>query len=206
MHTEIATTVVLPGWVARCRRRWLSVALLVTGVIVPLAPLVYAVATSRNWVALTLDTSFLDLVIVAGLAAIVARLVALAEVWVAAGRRASFDRAETLVGAAAVLALVVGAVVVVEVSRARAAIAPTFTPIDDSALFEADGTEVVDVRAPQNGDPEPVSASSTSTSTTLAPASGGVGPEVPDVWTCPRAPARCRRDRPGPTRGSVPPN
>lgn len=138
MHREYAAAALVPGWTARDRRRPLAVALFAFGVVAPLLPLLYVVTTSRNRVALTLDTSFLGMVVLSGVAAIVARIAALVEVWWASGRRSSFDGAETLVLSVAITALIAGSVVVVEVGRARAAIGPTFTSVAQPALFDAE--------------------------------------------------------------------
>lgn len=112
--------------------------LFAAGVLLPVVLVLHVLVTDRNRVALTLDTGFLGAVIVAGCLAIGARVAALTEVWVATGRQTSLNRMEWMTAIAAVVALLAGAIVVVEVGRARAAIGPTFTPVADGPLFDAD--------------------------------------------------------------------
>lgn len=190
MHTEIAATLVAPGWSARTRRRRAASVLLAGGVIVPLALAVYVVAGGRSWAALTLDRRFLAVVMGVGCVAIVARIVALVEVWVAAGRTRSFDRAETAAAVVAVVALVAGAVAVVEVGRARAALAPTFTETAGGPLFDSDRTA-----------PAPPSSATTPPTTVRAPSTtdveleprGAVGDTVVVTTTTTTLPAKPTR-------------
>ena len=142
MHKEIAATLVAPGWVARARRRSTAIVLLVGGVAVPLLMVLYVLVGGRDRVALTLDQRFLGLVVVVGCLAIVTRLAALVEVWIAAGRPMPLDRAEAATAIVAVVALTAGAAAVVEVGRARAALAPTFTENSGGPLFDPDLLEL----------------------------------------------------------------
>lgn len=194
MHKEIAATVVAPGWVTRRRRRPLAVAVFAAGVIAPLATVLYVLLGGRSWVALTLDQGFLRLVVVVGCLAIAARVAGLVEVWVAAGRRARLDRVEAAAAAVAAVALVAGTVAVVEVGRARAAIAPTFTEAVDGPLYDTERPvdDVVDAVSTTAA----VAANSDPTTTTqpdLEPR-GSVGDVVVVVTTTtstlPPAPAR----------------
>lgn len=181
MHKEIAAALVAPGWSARRRRRTLAITLFLIGVVLPLLPLLYVLVTDRNSVAVSLDATFLAVVIVAGVLAISARIAALAEVWVAAGRRTSLSRVEWLTAMAATLVLVAGSVVVVEVGRARASIAPTFTPVSEGVLFDSAEpsaqAELVDL-GPSGAAGENAVPPST---TVLAGKVGDGGPEVPAV-------------------------
>lgn len=134
---ELATALVLPGWAQRRARPPLAIALLVVGVAFPLVVAVWAVVSGRNWVALSLDRTFLAWVLVAFVAALAARLVALA-MWFAAGSR---SRERTVAGAVAALVAVVPlSVGIVDVAQARSDIAPVFTPTaDGGAVFDPDG-------------------------------------------------------------------
>ncbi len=131
--------VVVPGWSARSRRRPVAIGLFALGVVVPLLPLIYLVSSNRSWVALTLDTRFLGAVVWCGVGAIAARIGAIAEVWVASGLPRAFDRAQVAAVALAAVGLLAGSIAVIEVGRARAAIGPTFTPVAEPALFDAEG-------------------------------------------------------------------
>ncbi|TDT17328.1 LytR family transcriptional attenuator [Ilumatobacter fluminis] len=134
---ELATALVLPGWSQRRARLPLAIALLVVGVAFPLVVAVWAVVSGRNWVALSLDRTFLAWVLAAFVAALAARLVALA-MWFAAGSR---SRERTVAGAlAALVAVVPLSVGIVDVAQARSDIAPVFTPTaDGGAVFDPDG-------------------------------------------------------------------
>lgn len=161
MHSEIASAVVVPGWNARGRRRALGLVLLASGVVAPLLLVAYVVLTGRSRVALSLDSGFLAVVVGVGALAMVSRLVALGEVWFTAGRPTRLARSEWAVASLAVVAMLVGSVAVVEVQRARASIAPAFTPADE-ALYDrvepatdASGADVVDVAPPTSPGPPP---------------------------------------------------
>ncbi|HSH11506.1 MAG TPA: hypothetical protein VLA10_06945, partial [Ilumatobacter sp.] len=81
---QIALAVLIPGWNTRRRIPQLALALFVAGVVVPLGVAASAVLSGRPWIALSLDAGFLAWVIVVGVIALVARLVAAAEVWLGA--------------------------------------------------------------------------------------------------------------------------
>ena len=189
MHKEIAATVVAPGWVARRRRRPIAVATLVGGLLAPLLMVVSTLLSGRSWVALSLDQGFLGLVVGVGVVAIVCRLVALFEVWLAADRRVRLDRVETATAVVAVVALAAATVGVVEVGRARAAIAPTFTDASDGPLYDTDGT----VAAPDTTSTTLPSATTPSTTRPELEPRGGVGDIVvvtTTTSTLPSKPAR----------------
>jgi LCP family protein required for cell wall assembly len=135
----IARTVLVPGWDARDRRPRLAIALLAGGVAFPVGLAAVALLSPRNWVALTLDSSFLLWVMVALFTALVSRLIAAAEWWQL--RRAESPDRFDVWALAVVLAVsapfLFGAVAV---ARARADIAPVFTPAPDGPLFDAAGT------------------------------------------------------------------
>ena len=133
---ELATALVLPGWSLRRTRLPVAVALLVVGVVFPLAVAVWAVVSGRNWVALSLDRTYLAWVLAAFVAALVTRLVALA-MWFSAGSR---SRERTIGGAVAALVAVVPlSIGIVDVAQARDDIAPVFTPTaDGAAVFDPD--------------------------------------------------------------------
>lgn len=133
---ELATALVLPGWLQRRTRPSAAIALLGLGVAFPLVVMVWAVVSGRNWVALSLDRTYLAWVLVAFVAALVTRVVALG-MWFAAGSR---SRERTVGGAiAALVAVVPLSIGIVDVAQARADIAPVFTPTaDDAAVFDPD--------------------------------------------------------------------
>lgn len=135
MQSEIAMALLVPGWNARGRHRAPAYLLLLAGVLAPVVLVAYVAFTDRSRVALSLDAGFLAVVVGVGVLAMVARLVALAEVWYSAGRPTRLASSEWLVASFAVVAMLVGSVAVVEVQRARASIAPAFTPADE-ALYD----------------------------------------------------------------------
>ena len=110
MYTSIASALAAPGWSMLSRRRWHGLALLGVGIVAPVALALYAVGSNRNWVALTLDATFLSWVIVLGALALIARIAALADVWFAAGRPIRFGRLDSLVGIVAIAAVAAGGV------------------------------------------------------------------------------------------------
>jgi len=134
---DAVSAAVAPGWSVWRRSRPLAVGLFLLGWGIPLGVVGFAVGQRRTWVALTLDSSFLALVVVAGAAAAAARLVALGEVWWAHGRPALFGR-RTSAGLAVVTVVVTGLTYgTVAVERARAALAPVFAGQLDVPLFDA---------------------------------------------------------------------
>jgi LCP family protein required for cell wall assembly len=206
--TEVVSAAVAPGWNARRRSTELAGGLLALGCGAPLLVAGWAVWSGRSWVALTLDSSFLALVVVAGAAAVAARLIAIAEVWWAHGRPTDLSLrtgGALVIGLATCLLLGAG---VVEVGRARAALGPAFASSLDEPLFDAapppatavthpdvaepvagstaPPTTAVDV--PLSGSRSDTSASRTTT-TLAAPAvparpSSGIDPALhPDVTT-----------------------
>jgi LCP family protein required for cell wall assembly len=199
VHIEIAKALVVPGWTARGRRRALAATLLVAGVVAPLLMVFYVVFTNRSWVALSLDSSFLANVMLVGAAAVLARLVAVVEVWVADGRRTVFDRVEVVAVFAAATALIAGSFAVIEVGRARASIAPAFSPTDGEVLFDASApvatttsTTTATTGPPSTTEPDhddrPASTTTTTTTTTVSPYparpdSGVDGAALADVVT-----------------------
>ncbi len=154
MWPDIAVALLVPGWHARDRRRWLAVVLFVAGVVVPIVPALVALASGRSWLALSLDGDFLAWVTVAMASATASRLVAAAELWVARARGGdpSRDRVAWLLVGVVCLPLLVGAV---QVGRARAAIAPAFTPTAGVPLYEpaAPGDSAIAGTAPTTDAP-----------------------------------------------------
>ncbi len=141
MWSDIAISLLIPGWQAWSRRRWLAAALFVAGVVAPFAPAVYALVARRSWLALGLDERFLTWVAITMLLAVASRLAAASEVWFARPDRpaGNHDRRAWILVAAVCLPLLAG---VVQVDRARAAIAPAFTPTADVPLYELTVAEV----------------------------------------------------------------
>ncbi|MEZ5296235.1 MAG: LCP family protein [Ilumatobacteraceae bacterium] len=133
---ELALALVVPGWAQRRSRLPVALALGVVGVALPLAVALWVVVSGRSWVALSLDSTFLAWVLVAFVAALVARLIAVG-LWFADGER-SRDRvtAGAVAGLVAFVPLSIG---IVDVAQARSDIAPVFTPTaDGGAVFDPD--------------------------------------------------------------------
>lgn len=124
--------------------------LLVGGVVVPSALIVYAVASGRSWVALTVDGGFLLWTAIVLALAAVTRVVAIGEAWWAArgSPRQARDRGAAAVAVVLSLSLVVGTAQVLE---ARSDLAPVFTPTAAGRpLFDPTATSVpvADTAAP----------------------------------------------------------
>jgi LCP family protein required for cell wall assembly len=139
--TDALSAALVPGWNARRRSAALAMVLVALGWGVPLVVAGWAVASRRTWVALTLDQGFLRLVTAALVAALAARLVALAEVWVAHGRPGDVSwRNGGALGVVVIVALPL-AVGTVSVARARVDLAPVFAGQLDAPLWSTvDGT------------------------------------------------------------------
>lgn len=185
MLSEIAVAILLPGWNLRRRRLPLAIALFSAGVVVPVLVALYALFSGRNWVALTLDATFLGWLMAAGLSALLARLAAVAEIWFSSRPHDSLGARE---GWAIVLVMAVCAplaVVVFQVGRARASIEPAFAGQSDAPLFDASaslpspGTVPEPTAVPANRVSESaVATTSTSPGGVPAPAEGDVAPVV----------------------------
>lgn len=129
--------VLLPGYGALARRRALAVVLLTLGVVAPVVLGTVAVGSRRSWVALTVDGSFLLWTATVLLAALLARLAALAELWWHAHHTATQRRSPwtILVAAGVCLPLGLGAGQVLD---ARRDLRPVFTGSGDGPLFDPD--------------------------------------------------------------------
>ena len=201
MLTEVAQAVLVPGWNARRRLPLPAIALIATGVLMPLVVAAYAVLSGRNWVALTLDAQFLAWVMTAGIAAVVARLIAVTEVWFSARRDYTWNPNDRWAIALVVAVIVPLTISVVEVGRARASIEPAFAgqsnlPLfDSSATFSA--TEVATTLAqpastsevPTSSHEVPSSAPSESPS---SPSESTTSTSTPTTTTVPPKPERPR--------------
>ncbi len=137
--------------------RWRS-SLLAIGVLMPLVVAGYALLSSRNWVALTLDAGFLAWVMTAGVLAVSARLVAVAEFWLSVRPQHSWGRSDGWAIAVVVAVCAPLTFGVVQVGRARAAIEPAFAGQSDRPLFDASATL-----------PSATPPISSATTTTIAP-------------------------------------
>ena len=144
MLTEIAQAVLIPGWNLRRRLLPLAIALLAAGVLTPFVVVAYALLSGRGWVALTLDGRFLAWVMTAGIVAVLARLVGVAEVWFIARADHTWNRSDAWAIALVVAVIAPLTVGVVQVGRARAAIEPAFAGQSDRPLFDADATVPAD--------------------------------------------------------------
>ena len=200
---ELALALVVPGWAQRRSRLPAALALGVVGVALPLAVALWVVVSGRSWVALSLDSTFLAWVLVAFVAALVARLIAVG-LWFADGER-SRDRvtAGAVAGLVAFVPLSIG---IVDVAQARSDIAPVFTPTaDGGAVFDPDvpttptdttlPTIEVDpmptsqvVESPWDRGPLPTIEMATTTTTTVP----RVKPSKPDSGVDPAAVADVR--------------
>ena len=183
MLTEIAQAVLIPGWNLRRRLMPLAIALLTAGVLVPLVVAAYALLSDRSWVALTLDGQFLAWVMTAGIVAVLARLVAVAEVWLTARADHAWNRSDAWAVALVVAVVAPLTVGVVQVGRARASIEPAFAGQSDRPLFDADATvptdstvtssarstSVVPVESPSSSVPASTTTSPTTTTPTTVP-------------------------------------
>ncbi len=180
MLSEIAMAILLPGWNVRRRLAPLAVALFAAGVVIPLLVALYALFSGRNWVALTLDAEFLAWVMTAGVVALLARLVAVAEVWFSSRPHDSLSARD---GWAIVLIVAVCAplaVGVLQVGRARAAIEPAFAGQSDAPLFDASASlPAPDAEPTSTPDPSPSESApasrSASPSTTVSEVASGSG-------------------------------
>jgi LCP family protein required for cell wall assembly len=161
---EIATAVLNPGWNVRRRLPPLAIALFAAGTLTPLAVAFYALFSGRNWVALTLDAGFLAWVMAAGIAAVVARLIAVADVWLSVRAEHSWqsnDAWAIIMVLAVVVPLSVG---VVQVGRAKASIEPAFAGQSDLPLFDSSMTVPATAVATTLAEPPPVTTSPVATS------------------------------------------
>ncbi len=163
MIGEALRAALLPGWGVRRRSAALAVGLFLLGCGIPLAVAVYAVAQRRTWVALWLDGDFLVLVVVAGAAAIAARLTAVAEVWVAHARPVEWRAA----GAAAVVVATIAPFgwATVAAGQAHRDLTTVFTTDLDAPLWDA----AADVAHPELLVPGTVAAAVTTSTTEPVP-------------------------------------
>ena len=194
MLMQIALAVLIPGWNTRRRIPQLALALFVAGVVVPLGVAASAVLSGRPWIALSLDAGFLAWVIVVGVIALVARLVAAAEVWLAARADRPPERRDRWAIGLVVLLCAPLMVGVVQVGQARAAIMPAFEGQSDLPLFDnsaATPSLTVPTSIPTSGptsttqaSPEPVAPGEPAVGERAAPAS--------TTTTLPPKPARPR--------------
>ncbi|NNE13055.1 MAG: LCP family protein [Ilumatobacter sp.] len=182
MTTDIVLAGLLPGWSMRGRRRPLALALLAVGVALPVVFVLSIIATGRNWVALTLDTTFLGWIVAVGLLAWSARLVAVVECWWDAGRPRRLAPFEAITAGLVAVALGLGLFGVVEVGRARAAIAPAFV-VSDGVLFDADEPTPTGAGAVTPTTPPTISSSPASTTTIPVLGAPGVVRDVPALAT-----------------------
>ena len=200
MWSVIAGMMLIPGWGMRHRRRWMAIGLVAIGVALPLAVAAYVVFSGRNWVALSLDATLLLWLMLALIGALASRVIAAAEPWfgrpvdsgaadhdpddadaVAADAVAADvdvpavvarpDRWALLVVVAVCAPLLFG---VVQIGRARAAIAPTFTPTAGAPLFDAAASSTSTV--PDAAPPDRASDGSSVPSVLTTTASGSVVP------------------------------
>ncbi len=137
MLIETLVALGLPGWNAHRRRPALAALVALAGLGAPLAVVGYVLFSGRRWAALALDGDFLAWLMVAASAAMVARLVAVAEAWHAAGwRPARSWRDRVAIALVAAVTLTAG-IAVVQIGRSRAALAPAFVASGDAPLFDA---------------------------------------------------------------------
>jgi LCP family protein required for cell wall assembly len=143
---QMAASMVVPGVPAFRRHPALALLLLTVGVVVPVLGALWAYAKRDDLIGLALDPRFLTGVTVVGLAAIVARLAALAEIAHAFARRPGIGL-KTTIATVVVLALALPVFwVSMQANEARGAVANVFSASDGEPLYTppADGTEPVD--------------------------------------------------------------
>mgnify|MGYP002634141347 FL=1 len=140
MLTEIAQAVLIPGWNVRRRLPQVAIALFTAGVLTPIVVAAYTLLSGRNWVALTLDAKFLAWVMTAGIVAVLARLVAVAEVWISARPDHSWNSKDAWAVVLVVAVVAPMTIGVIQVGRAKASIAPVFAGSSDAPLFDSSAT------------------------------------------------------------------
>lgn len=132
---QMAVSVALPGVPAFGRHPLLAWILACVGVVVPVLGALWAYASRDDLIGLALDPRFLTGVTVVGLAAIVARLAALAEIAHAFRRRPGIG-AKTMFATMVVVALGLPVLwVSMQANEARGAVANVFASSDGEALF-----------------------------------------------------------------------
>ncbi|MEJ7800249.1 MAG: LCP family protein [Ilumatobacter sp.] len=140
---EMALSVVLPGAPAFKRKPLTAFVLFVLGALVPVAGVVWAYMNRNDLIGLALDPRFLVGVVAVGLVAVIARLLALAEVASAYRRRPGIG-GRTLVATVVVLALSAPVLLVAfRANEARSAVANVFAADSGPALYTpTDGSQV----------------------------------------------------------------
>ncbi|MEO6653685.1 MAG: LCP family protein [Ilumatobacteraceae bacterium] len=147
---EMALSIVLPGASAFKRKPLTAVALLTLGILAPAAGVAWAYANRNDLIGLALDSTVLVGVVAVGLVAVVARLLAVAEVASAYRRRPGIG-GRTLVATAVVVALSAPVLLVAfRANEARMAVADVFAADSGPALFTPDGDNPVDPAAVTN--------------------------------------------------------
>lgn len=135
---QLAASVIVPGSVTMRRIPMLGVALILFGIVGPLALVVWAFVNRDDVVGFALDERVLTAVAVVGLTAVAARLVAVTEVAVAFRRRPGVGARTAL---AVVVVLALGAPVLwvaLQANEARAVVADVFADGGDGPVFDPD--------------------------------------------------------------------
>ena len=147
---QLAASIVLPGVPAFRRTPPFALLLVLVGVLVPLLAVAWAYANRGDLIGLALSPRFLTAVVVIGLAAVIARLAAVAEV-AHAFRRTPGIGGRTAVATLVVLGLSLPVLwVAFRANEARGAVANVFASSDGDPLFTpaapagGDGTDPVD--------------------------------------------------------------
>jgi LCP family protein required for cell wall assembly len=152
---QMAISIFLPGVPAFRRSPGVALLLALLGIVVPVVGALWAYSQRGDLIGLALDQQFLLGVMIVGLVAVVARLLAVAEVS-HAFRRTPGIGGRTAVATVAVLALSIPVVwVAFNANEARSAVGNVFAADDGEAIFTpagsgADGSDPVDPSSVKN--------------------------------------------------------
>ncbi len=159
---QLAISIVLPGVPALRRSPFVALLLSILGIVVPVVGALWAYSNRDDLIGLALDERFLLGVVVVGFIAILARLLALAEV-AHAFRRTPGIGGRTAVATAVVLALSIPVMwTAVNANQARGAVGNVFASNDGEPIFTpsttgsgaggvgSDGSEAVDAASVKN--------------------------------------------------------
>jgi LCP family protein required for cell wall assembly len=141
VERQLATSVIVPGIATLRRSRVLGIVLLLVGCGFPIVLVGWLFVNRDDLIGFALDQRLLTIVMVVGIVALIARVVAIGEVaWAFKGLPAISIK--TSIAAVAVAAIAVPTLVVVEqANQTRITVGEVFSSGDDSPLFEPDAIE-----------------------------------------------------------------
>lgn len=132
---QFATSLVLPGVASIRRRPLIGILLFALGVAVPVALAVWATRQRDDVIGMALDTTFLSAVVAVGVAVVVARVFAVAEVAYAFRHRTGIGWRTSIASLLAIaLAVPVGALAL-RTNEARSAVSNVFGAGDGSSIY-----------------------------------------------------------------------